>query len=883
MSPERDLPTGTVTFLFTDIEGSTLMLQELGPRWREVLEEHNRILRDAIRAAGGVDIRTDGDAFFAVFRSAPAAVAASAAAQRALSAHRWPLPVRVRMGIHTGEGELGGDEYVGIDVHRAARIGAAAHGGQVLLSSASRSLVEGALPDGVSLRDLGSHRLKDLPRDERLHQLAIEGLPADYPSPRTLDTPTNLPPQRTGFVGRTRELRQVRRLVLERRLVTLTGPGGTGKTRLAVEAAAGLVERFSDGVFFVELAPLIDPTLVPAAISRACHVPQEGARSVEDTLVDHLRHRSVLLVLDNFENVVDAASLVALVIDQCAGLRVLATSRIPLRLSGEQEVPVPPLALPDLTADPRSLRASDAVELFVQRASSVDPAFTLSDANARDIAEIAARLDGLPLAIELAAARVKVFPPRSMCERLESRLPLLTGGPRDLPERQRTLRGAIGWSYELLAAPERALFRRLCVFVGGWNFEDADLVANPGGEVCEDTVESMHRLMEHSLVRRVGETADGPRFAMLETIREFGLERLVEEDDAPTIRRRHAERHQALAGEAAAGLTGPEGGRWGRVLDREHDNLRAALAWSIEAGEPDLGLEIGSALWRFWQTRGHLTEGRRWMVAILAIAGTRRSASAIRGLYAAGSLAYWQNDLEEAAHRYREGLALARDLTDPVLIAEGLYNLGYAVGALGQPQEARRQFEEAKEMFEAVGDRRMAGHVLTGLSTASTQEGNHERALAYLHEAGQRFREAGDRWGLVLISGMTAQVYVDQVRYPEARAAILESFERATEMEETLGKAVAVDALAAIESREGNHRAALVLAGAADRLRELGQGRAPTVLVLHDDVRSAARSSQLGEDEIDAAFEEGRTMTMTEMERYVRAGPGGSDRSGARR
>jgi predicted ATPase/class 3 adenylate cyclase len=853
-----------VTFLFTDIEGSTRLLQELGPRWREVLEEHNRILREAIRDTGGVDVRTEGDAFLAVFRSAPAAVVAAVAAQRALSAHPWPGPVRVRMGLHTGEGEQGGDEYVGIDIHRAARIGSVAHGGQVLLSSTTRSLVEGALPEGVTLRDLGSHRLKDLPRHERLHQLAIEGIPADFPPPPTLDTPTNLPPQRTGFVGRSDELRQARELVLGRRLVTLTGPGGTGKTRLAIEAAVGLVQRFPEGVFFVDLAPLRDPALVPEAISRACGVQEEGTRSVEDTLVDHLRDRSVLLLLDNFETVIEAATLVALILDRSSGVRVLATSRTPLGLSGEQEVPVPPLALPDPTAGASSLRGSDAVELFVQRASSVDPAFALSDANAADIAEIAIRLDGLPLAIELAAARINLLPPRSMCERLETRLPLLTGGPRDLPERQRTLRGAIGWSYDLLADHERALFRRLCVFVGGWTLDDADLVANPEREICDDMFESMQSLIEHSLVRRIGETPEGPRFGMLETIREYGLERLAEEDDAPTIRMRHAERYQALAEEAAGGFTGPEGGRWGRVLDREHDNLRAALAWSIESREPDIGFEIGSALWRFWQTRGHLTEGRRWMEAILAVAGTRRTVSAVRGLYAAGSLAYWQSDLEEAGRRYRQGLALARDLTNHGLVAEGLYNLGYAVGAMQKPQEARHRFEEAKEIFEAVGDRRMAAHVLTGLATIAFHEGDRPRALAYIHEAGQRFREAGDRWGLVLTSGMTAESYIAQGRYPEARAAIRESFERATDMEETLGKAVAVDALAAIESREGNHRLALVLAGAADRLREVGQGGAPGIFVLQDDVRAAARG-HLDDAEIEAVFQEGRALDEAEL------------------
>ncbi|HEY6056813.1 MAG TPA: adenylate/guanylate cyclase domain-containing protein, partial [Candidatus Limnocylindrales bacterium] len=456
------LPTGTLTFLFTDIEGSTRLVAALGERFGPLLERHQALLRAAFDARGGVEVATEGDSFFVVFASAGAAVVAAAAAQRALAAEHWPAGVegvRVRMGLHTGEGRLGGDNYVGLDVHRAARIGAAAHGGQVLLSDVTRALAAESLPDDLVLRDLGEHRLKDLERPERLVQLVVRGLPEEFPPPRTLEAPTNLPAQVTSFVGRAREVEEIEALVRRSRLVTLVGPGGTGKTRLSLRVAERLRQEFAAGAFFVDLSPLIDPALIAATIAHALGVREEPSRPLVQSLEGHLRDLRLLLVLDNFEQVTRGAALVGDLMRAAPGLAVLVTSRVVLHVTGEQEYPVAPLRLPDTDRLPPlgMLTGIDSIALFSVRAQAVWPDFVVDAENAAAVAAICARLDGLPLAIELAAARIKLMAPQAILSRLEKRLAILTSTAGDLPERQRSLRGAIEWSHDLLDPTERAL------------------------------------------------------------------------------------------------------------------------------------------------------------------------------------------------------------------------------------------------------------------------------------------------------------------------------------------------------------------------------------------------------------------------------------------
>src|SRR5215207_4909116 len=581
-----DLPSGTVTFLFSDIEGSTAHWERDRPVMAEAVQRHLAVLDAAIQTHGGVHFKTIGDAVQAAFPTAPAAVAAAVDAQRALLAAEWGAigPLRVRMALHAGEAtpDIRGD-FLAAPLNRLSRLLSAGHGGQILLSQTVQQLSRGALPPGTELRDLGEHRLRDLLEPEHVFQLLHPDLPDRFPPLKSLGSrPNNLPRQPTAFVGREAEVRQVVDLLRreEVELLTLTGPGGTGKTRLALQAAAELLEDFADGVFFVPLAPLTASDLVPSAIASALGLRDEGERPLPDRLRDFLTDKQLLLLLDNVEHVSDAASLVADLLAAAPGLEVLATSRAPLRVRAEWEYPVAPLGLPPRQIPPpEQLVQYEAVRLFVARAQAVKPDFAVDDGNAAAVAEICRRLDGLPLAIELAAARVRMLPPPALLARLDKRLPLLTGGARDAPERQRTLRDTIAWSHDLLAPEERVLFRRLAVFAGGCTLEAAEAVGNQDGAL--DAFGGLERLCEHSLVRQDVGPGGQPRFVMLETIREFGLERLAESGEEAAIRKGHAALFMELAEAAAPALTGPDPGPWLDQLETEHDNLRGALWWAV--------------------------------------------------------------------------------------------------------------------------------------------------------------------------------------------------------------------------------------------------------------------------------------------------------------
>ncbi|MDQ4005528.1 MAG: adenylate/guanylate cyclase domain-containing protein, partial [Actinomycetota bacterium] len=644
---DTQLPTGTVTFLFTDIEGSTLLLRELGDRYADVLRDHAQIIRRALEREGGTELGTEGDSFFAVFASPAAAVRAVVEAQRAIAAHPWPdgAEVRVRMGLHTGEGTRAGDGYVGIDVHRAARIGDTGHGGQILISGATEALVRRALPDGVEVTDLGEHRLKDLPHSERLFQLTVEGLTAEFPSLRSLDArPNNLPSEMSRFIGREEAIREVETLLDETRLLTLTGPGGTGKTRLALEVAHRRLTAFRDGVWFVDLSPVTDPQVVLTEIAVALELDRDPGASVFQCLEEHLADRRTLLVLDNFEHVLEAALGVEHLLSHAPELRVIVTSRSVLSIYGEREYPVPPLQLPASgTAAFEELRSSEAVSLFVDRARAVRPDFQLTPENAAAVAEICERVDGLPLAIELAAVRVNVLTPQAMLPRLGERLSLLTSGPRNLPERQRTLRGAIDWSYRLLEEPERRLFARLAAFAGGVTLEAIEAVTAPG--LGGDVLDLLGALINDSLVRRAEDHHGQTRFDMLETIREYAGERLEAEPDSEEVRERHARYFLDLAVQAEPHFVGMDQTTWLDRFEHDHDNVRTALKWSIGAGEIELGQRAAGALWRFWHQRGYLAEGRRKLEHLLhAPGGEAPTAARFKALTGAGGLAYWQND-----------------------------------------------------------------------------------------------------------------------------------------------------------------------------------------------------------------------------------------------
>jgi predicted ATPase/class 3 adenylate cyclase len=863
-----ELPTGTVTFLFTDIEGSTRLVAELGQGWPPVLEEHNRLLREAIRGAQGIDLRTEGDSFFAVFRSALASVAAAVAAQRRLAAHPWPddSQIRVRMGMHTGEGAVGGDDYVGLDVHRAARIAAAGHGGQVLLSSATAELVLHDLPEGAAIRDLGRHRLKDLARPERIIELTLDGLPADFPPLRTLEPPTNLPSERTGFVGREQEVAAVKDLLRGPGLLTLTGPGGSGKTRLALRAARDLLEDYPEGVFLVELGPITEGRLVLAAIADAVGARAEGQRSLLDEVRDQLRDRELLLVLDNFEQVLDAAPLVADLLDAAPHLRVLATSREPLHIRGEQELAVPPLDLPDPVAGAEEVQRSEAVALFAQRAAAVDSSFRLSETNAPAVAELCRRLDGLPLAIELAASRVKLLPPEGILERLERRLDMLTGGPVDLPARQRTLREAIGWSHDLLEEQERRAFRRLAVFAGGWAMEAVEPVAGP--EPGMDALEVLGSLVDKSLVTRVPDLPS--RFGMLETIREFGLERLEDAGEATATRDRHAAFFLALVEEAAPHLRGVDQRRWLDRLEQEHDDVRAALRWAIDSGDATTALRMIGAVWRFWHLHSHLADGRRYTEEVLALPGAApRNNDRVRGLTAFGGMAYWQQDVPAFRAAYEESLSIARELGDRAEEAEQTYNLAFAPAMEDDIPTSLELIERARQMFEELENRRGVADCRWFQAIVARMGGDLDRSRTLAEESLQIHQEIGDRFGGTVALYGLGRTALEQGDLDTVSASFLTALDNDELLGNRTGAGVILDNLAAKARLEGDHLRALRLAGASAAMKVAAGGQAPPPLIDLPDPREAAREA-IGEAATTAAWEEGWAMTFEQAVEYAR-------------
>jgi len=732
------LPTGTVTFLFSDIEGSTRLLQRLGDRYPEVLESHQRLLREAFAGAGGTELGTEGDSFFVVFDRAAQALTAAVDAQLAVSAHPWPENggVRVRIGVHTGEGILGGGSYTGVDVHRAARIAAAGHGGQVLVSESTRALVEHALPDGVSLRDLGQHRLKDLLKPERIFQIVHPGLPSDFPALATLShRPNNLPLQTSDFLGREAELRAMRDLLDDAtvRLLTLTGPGGIGKTRLALQAVADQTEQFEDGLYFVDLSSVRDPELAFEAITRAVGLIGAGDQRPLEVLKQELEGRHVMLLLDNFEQVMDAADGVADLLQQCPHVKVLVTSREALRVRGEQLLPVAPLSVPpDSVTEISAAMAAEyeAVNLFVERARAAQPSFALTDDSAAAVAEICARLDGLPLAIELAAARLKLFSPHDLRDRLRNRLQVLRGGARDLPARQQTLRSTIDWSYELLDAEERAIFRLLSVFATApvEAVEQLTMRLRPLRDV--DVVDRLASLIDKNLVRSL-EGAGRQRLSMLETIREFAAERLQEKPEVEiAARQAHAEFFSEFALARRDRLYGAD--RENALVELEAEIGNLLLAWRhwVEAMHLEKLDELLDTLWVLQDARGRYNtavELARDLLGVLsAVPSTpdRVQKKVTLGISLARGLMAIRGYTEEVDEAYRQALALLEEEGGlpqlfPVLRSLASYYLyraefdkGAAIG---------RQLLDLAEQQQDLG-LQVEGHLVLGANLASLGE-----------------------------------------------------------------------------------------------------------------------------------------------------------------
>ncbi|HYI22750.1 MAG TPA: adenylate/guanylate cyclase domain-containing protein [Candidatus Limnocylindrales bacterium] len=865
------LPTGTVSILFTDIEGSTRLLQRLGPdTYGLLLGEHHQVMRAAISACRGVEIKTEGDSFFAIFVSAHDAVIGAVQAQRELAAREWPDGVRVavRMGIHTGDVQISSGEYVGMDVHRAARISSAAHGGQVLLSGTTAAVVSSVLPDGVALREIGEHLLKDIEAPERLCQLVIDGLPADFPPPHAVATRFELlPAEMTSFVGREEILARAQELLVGTRLLTLTGPGGTGKTRLSIRLARDAAHAYEDGVAFVALASISDPTLVLPTIRHALGLVEQPGRSALETLSERLAGRDVLLVLDNFEQVTDAASSIATLLEAAQELTLVITSRIALHITGEQEFPVPPLDLPTDAeeADLDRLARSEAVALFMQRARAVQPDFSLGPDNAATIREICARLDGLPLAIELAASRVKLLPPGALLARLTKSLDVLQSTAADRTDRQRTLRGAIDWSYGLLPSPEQAVFRRCAIFVGGWRLDDAEPVAGAAGGLEMDLLDGVGALVDHSLVRQVERDSE-PRFTMLETIREFGRERLAEAGELDATATAHADRFAALAEQAEPALTA--GREWLDRLSADQANIRAALRWLADH-DIQRALLMGGRLWRFWHLRGHLREGSGLLTSLLdrpnAAEPTSARAKALIGL---AGLVYWQTDFDGARRSYEEALAIARAVGDEAVEVETLYSLAYVRAIERDYAAANRELEAAAELYENQGNSVMATWATATIGMNMSLAGDHDAAIPMLEESISRFETLGEAYGQRNATSVLTRALMNVNQLDEASEANRRVLELSLADQDITSLSAALHDAASLAALSGNLATAATLTGAAERIVDESGGQPPPSLINRIEAMPTLTAS-LSEEDLEALLARGRSLSTEEAVNLV--------------
>ncbi|HST15052.1 MAG TPA: adenylate/guanylate cyclase domain-containing protein [Gaiellaceae bacterium] len=844
----RRLQEGTVTLLFTDIEGSTLLLREAGDDYAELLDTHRRLLSAAFARHRGHVVDSEGDAFFVAFPSAADCLAAAAEAQSALAAHPWPpgREVRVRMGIHTGTPRLVDGRYIGLDVHHAARVMAAAHGGQVVVSHEAAS----AADEGFDLRDLGEHRLKDLLGPQRLHQLVVPGLPAEFPPLKTLGNRfTNLPVLSSTLIGRDAEIARVTATVRSTRLVTLTGPGGIGKTRLAIQSAAELLEDFSSGVYFVSLTEVHDPSLVVPTIARTLALQDRAGLTTEETLVDYVSGRQLLFVLDNFEQVVAAAKDLSRLMQKSPDCRLLVTSREPLRIDGEQMIDVPSLALPEGDTP----EGTEAVELFAARATASDDSFRLDASSVPDVVEIVRRLEGIPLAIELAAARVRALPLQVIIERLDRRLDLLTGGGRDRDERQRTLAATIQWSYDLLEPSEQRLFSRLAAFPGGTRLEAAEAITGA-------TIDGITSLVDKSLLRRRLDPDGAPRYWMLETIREYAVERLAETGDAG-IRATFATYYLEWANERSPRWISDYDDAAGAIVAAEETNLRAAS----DLLSPRERLCLAASTYATYYQHGRLREGRALLEAALAEAPGNEywTAFALGGLSAC---AFRLGDLDPAEAAGRRAVELARSLEDGRLLAHVLRDWANALVETGRLAEGEAALREAVEVARAGGDGPGTIGALINLGHLALVKEDWQRAIDVTTEADALATELG--WdlnvGRVMRTFNTAFAQFKLGNVDAAEAGFVEAL-LVVDRSFVEGIAYPLSALAAVAAARGDATRAVFLLGLTDALVEEHD-------MVYDEVENRTRVAlrrtlltKLGEGQFEVAYLAGRAAAIEDV------------------
>lgn len=872
-------PAGTVTFLFTDIEGSTKLWERHPLQMKQALARHDALLRSIFESRQGYVFKTVGDAFCVAFTSPSDALQAALEAQRALFLETWgETPIRVRMGLHCGEAEERDGDYFGPPLNRAARLMSAGHGGQILLSRATEELVRNQLPEGAKLHDMGRRNLKDLSQPEHIFQIDVPDLPSEFPALRTLDIKLyNLPSQLTPFIGRESELEEIRHLISPRdtanrnvRLLTLTGPGGTGKTRLALQVAANCLDDFEDGVLFVDLAAVRDPALVFPAIERSLGLREKHGQPSHETLSEHLRGKQLLLVLDNFEQVLPAADDIAGLLSTAPGLTILVTSRTILRVYGEVYFEVPSLKVPDLRRLPplEQLAKYESIQLFIEQARAVKSGFTLSGNIAAVIAEICNRLDGLPLAIELAAARIRLLTPQQILAQLENRLRFLSGGARNLPARQQTLQGAIDWSYDLLDPQDQILFRRLSIFAGGCTYEAAEAICNFSDNI--DILRGLESLIDHSLVGQ-SETDAEPRFIMLQTIHDYAVKKLESSGELDELRRQHLDFYAQLAEEAQQFLELAEQNLWLDRLERDYDNFSAAIRCAIDLQDAQQGVRLAQALRLFWFSRGYLSEGRRLMSELLSLPMESSSRAVL--LDCAGFLARYHGDFATAELHISEGLAISRQIGDQHAIADSLANAGFVYLQQDLLDQAREVYTEALAIYHENSNEQGMADATIHLGLIAFFENKHAMAQQYFEESLTIWQRLGDSQGITYAQHMLGDAAFQQGNYETAENLYRSSLRGAVEIRFQLVIAASFEGLACISIIQQNPQRALQLAGAAAELRMIANVPASEARVRFIDQALASARQTLGDDQANSARNEGAALTLGEAVSYAQDRP----------
>ncbi len=836
------LPTGTVSFLFTDVEDSTGLAQRLGVEFVPLMGEHFELIRGALRENNGVEVKSTGDGIFAAFATAADAVAAAVTVEKAISGHGWPPggDVRVRIGIHTGEAVVADDDYVGLEVHRAARVMAAAHGGQVVVTEATRLLTT----SGFEFKELGRHLLRGLEADELICQVIVPGLPAQFPPLRTATAiPNNLPTRLTSIIGRDDELDVLSNLVGENRLVTILGPGGVGKTSLALTVATRLVDRFNGGVVFVDLSSVSDPDLVVPSIAAELKVEPKTVEGI----AERLGEAACLLVLDNFEQIESAAAEVGRLLGITSQIRVLVTSQVPLRLPGEKRYLLEPL-------DPDG---SEGMRLFFERAEAAAPGFS---GDQDEVRELIRYVGGLPLAIELMAARANILGPAQMLDRLRGDR-MSYGTQTGRPERHRTLEEAIGWSYDLLSESTQEAFRRLSVFAGAMSIEAVEEIVR---DTSIDALDELAELVDRSLVRRVVESSG--RFTMLDGIRRFARSRLAESTEAREIEERFVVFYLNMSREAYAGLQSDRGEWWRAQLNDDLENLREVLSVLHRLGRRGDGLELLGNTWRFYQSRGYMVELEIWLNRFFTLPGAKADVGNIKGIMARSALLYWQKKPAEGVEGYREAVELARHLDDEALLADALYGLGTSLIVSGQTDSGAAPLDEAKGIYSRLGDESGLADVLAGEAFAKVYSSGWADAGPMFKQASEMYERVGRQTQAAQSIYAQAGAALTEDRLDDALEFALKGILRGRELSDVFLQAWGLEYVSRIQlDMENIEFAGLIAGAAAAAAGRIGGGWSPESIGIEDCKSKLAR--EVGKDEASRLMEPGRSLGIEEAVR----------------